>query len=335
MPNKLEPYSYYGQKLISLFARLLFSRTNHSLTELSQMLNCSKQTILRLIRDIKRSYGVDIEESFEDRKKYYRIKTMSGTVPALNLTEKELNALHMCRAFTEHLLGREFFEDATRALEKSQALLPHKKLLPSRHFASFRPGSIDYTPYHGIIQTLIEAMEKRRVCKITYRSIMSKRAKTFYIKPLKIFSYYDTVYVDARLSKKPGRPYKDPDYDPLLAVHRIKKVEMTDRMFEYPKDYDFEKVFNKSFGVMKKESFEVEVEFTGYSARYASERTWSPDQKIINKSRDKLRMSFSASSAPELIAWFLTFEDEAKVLKPAWLIDKMRETIDRMQGIYG
>ena len=72
MPEKRDYYSSYGQKLISLFAKLLFTQRSHSLIELSRMLHCSKQTVLRLVDDIRRSYGVEIEEAMENRKKYYR-----------------------------------------------------------------------------------------------------------------------------------------------------------------------------------------------------------------------------------------------------------------------
>ena len=65
MAEKIDPFSSHGQKLISLFARLLFSRESHSLTDLARMLRCSKQTVLRNIDDIRMSYGVDIEESIE------------------------------------------------------------------------------------------------------------------------------------------------------------------------------------------------------------------------------------------------------------------------------
>jgi len=42
-----------------------------------------------------------------------------------------------------------------------------------------------------------------------------------------------------------------------LAIHRIRKIEITARLFEIPKDYDFEKVFNKNFGVIKEDAFKV------------------------------------------------------------------------------
>ncbi len=85
------------------------------------------------------------------------------------------------------------------------------------------------------------------------------------------------------MARTPGKPYREPEFDPLLAIHRMKKVELTDRMFKFPTDYDFEKTFNKNFGIIKEDSFEVELEFTGWAARYVTERIWSPDQKVIEK----------------------------------------------------
>jgi predicted DNA-binding transcriptional regulator YafY len=144
---------------------------------------------------------------------------------------------------------------------------------------------------------------------------MAARAKSFYIKPLKIFSNRDSVYVHACLARSPGKPYNEPKFDPLLAIHRIKKVELTDRLFEFPKNYDFEKTFKQNFGVIKEDAFEVEVEFTGWAARYVAERIWSPNQKI-HKRNGTTKLTFSASSEPELISWVLSFGQEVRLIKP-------------------
>ncbi len=61
--RKRDPYKSYGKKLLSLFARLLFSDESHSLTELVQMFDCSKQTILRLIDNIRKVYCIDVGET--------------------------------------------------------------------------------------------------------------------------------------------------------------------------------------------------------------------------------------------------------------------------------
>ena len=67
MAEKIDINRSYGEKLISLFVRLLFSGESYSLTELSQMLGCSKQTVLRLLDDIYKAYNVKIEERMEGK----------------------------------------------------------------------------------------------------------------------------------------------------------------------------------------------------------------------------------------------------------------------------
>jgi len=333
MPKKGSDRTY-GEKLIILFARLLFTRERHSLTGLSQALDCSKQTVLRLIEDIERSYKVQVEWSMQGKRRFFHLKTLGQSLPALNLTGTELQALYMCRSFAEHLLGRQFLEEATRALEKGHALLPRETVLSSSHFASFRPGTIDYTPQQDAIRTLIEAMEKKRICEVSYRAIVTERAKTFYIKPYKIFSHRETIYLHAGLAPKPGKLYREPEFDPLLAIHRIVSVALTDRLFVVPGDYDFEKTFNQNFGVIKEEAFEAEVEFSGFAAGFVAERTWSLDQKIQRLADGKIILSFSASSEPELKAWILSFGHEARVIGPDWLKEEITETIGRMDQIY-
>jgi len=121
---------------------------------------------------------------------------------------------------------------------------------------------------------------------------------------------------------------------PLLAVHRIKTVEITGRSYEFPDKFDFEKAFNKNFGVIKEDTFEVEVEFTGWSANYVAERIWSPDQKITKKGKGKIRITFSASSEPELTGKLLSFGEEAQIIKPDWLVEEVAVKVKQMNALY-
>ncbi len=334
MGEKLDLYRSYGQKLISLFVRLLFTGERHSLTELSLALDCSKQTIIRLVNDIHKAYRIDIEETFKGNKKFYRMKRPAKTMPQAPLTGTEIRTLQMCRDFTEHLLGKELYEEATRALLKSLALLPDTDKTYSRHFAAFRPGSIDYTPYGKTIKTLIDAMDKKIVCQLSYQGLTEKKPKTFFIKPLKLFSHRETVYLHAQLARTPGKRYRSPKYDPLLAVHRMKQVELTDRYFEGPDDFDFEKAFNRQFGIMKDETFTVEAAFTGWSASFVAERIWSPDQQITKNDDGTIILAFTASSEPELIAWLLSFGEEARLISPDWLVKDVKLQINKMKKLY-
>ena len=94
-------------------------------------------------------------------------------------------------------------------------------------------------------------------------------------------------------------------------------------------------LFRSHFGVMKDDAFTAEVEFTGWPARFVTERIWSADQKIKRKDDDTIFLSLTVSSETELISWLLSFGDEARLIKPKWLVKEMKLKIDNLAKRYG
>jgi predicted DNA-binding transcriptional regulator YafY len=334
MPKKMNPDLSHSEKLIKLFAMLFFRPGSRSLTQLSDHLGCSKQTVQLLIQKVESGFGVQIERQTVGNRLFYVFSTPRKYPPAAMLTNSELNTLQMCRAFTEHLMGTKQFSDTMLALEKSTLLLPDGAGLPESHFGVMRFGSIDYSPYQKQLLTLVEAMEKKRVCEITYRKIGEPRAKRSRIKPLKIFAQNESVYVHARYAKMPGQPFKVADYDPLLALQRFKTVKMVDTRFVIPKNYDFDRSMNKQFGVIHGKQFKVVAEFTGWAAGFVAERIWSPDQKISHKQDGRVRVEFSSSSEPEVLTWILRFGDEAKLIGPRSLVNELKSRLSCISELY-
>ncbi len=76
------------------------------------------------------------------------------------------------------------------------------------------------------------------------------------------------------------------------------------------------------------------MEFVGFAAGFVAERIRSPDQQIEQLPDGKIHLSFSASSEPELVAWLLSFGDEARLLGPNWLVEKVVETVTRQFETY-
>jgi predicted DNA-binding transcriptional regulator YafY len=334
MPRKKDPDQNYGQKLIRLFTTLLFAGEPKSLIELSQQLNCSKQTVMKIVDDITQCYSVRIEDLYKGRRKYYLIRAPKAFKKALAVTAEELAVLEMCRTFTKHLLGQKLFEEAANAIGKAWLSLSDGHKAGSSHFANVIPGTIDYTPYYPIILALIQAMEGRRVCLIRYQRLTADSAKKFFIKPLKLFSHKDTLYLHARLARTPGKPYREPEFDPLLPIHRIKSLDLTDRNYEFPTTYNFEADYNQTFGVMNNETFQAEIEFSGWAAYFVQERTWSPNQKITKHPKGHISLKFTASSEQEVISWVMSFGPEAVVIKPKWLRKVFRERVCEMSRMY-
>ncbi len=345
MQDKLSPDRTRGMNLISLFAKLFFSGREYSLISLAKELGCSKQTVLSLVEELEQQHWIIIDREMRGGRRYFRIRKAGVGKTRTALTDEEMEVLLMCRAFTGHLLGRDQFDTAMSAIHKSRQLLEQQDhdredtgwgagLAMDQPFGIYRPGAIDYTPHQKHWHALLEAMEKGRVCEITYRKVLEKKAKRSRIKPLKIFSHQENIYVHARYAKMPGELFKPAPYDPLLALHRIQSVEVTDTPFKMPTDYDFEKVFNEHFGVIKGEKFTVKAELSGWAAGYMAERRLSPDQKITRRRGGKVLFRFSATSEPEVISWVLSFGEEARLLEPASLVEKLRRQLETVLEFY-
>lgn len=65
-----------------------------------------------------------------------------------------------------------------------------------------------------------------------------------------------------------------------------------------------------------------------------AERVWSPGQQIVRKGKDKIRLTLKASSEPEVTDWLLSFGDQARLIEPVWLVNKVSSTVDRLKKIY-
>jgi len=335
MSKKIKPDKDHGQKVIELFFKLYFSPYEYSLTELSRELECSKQTIGRIVDKINSSTeGIKIEDFIKDRRRIFKIKKDKIPAKKMNLSQSEYGLLQMCCSFTKHLIGKETFDQALNALGKSQVLIKNRQIVSAKHFATFTPGTIDYSGHQQIIKNLIIAMENSKVCKLTYKSIWNQEPKIFYIKPLKLFSKDDTIYLHAQMAKAPGKVYKPPKFDPLLVIHRIEGLDITKTSFKFPDNFDFEKTFNQTFGVMKEDFFQARVEFSGYAARHVKERIWSHDQVIKEKKGNKIELTFTATSYIEALSWILSYGYEARVLEPEWFVEEMQAEVKKMYGSY-
>ncbi|MEX1330490.1 MAG: WYL domain-containing protein [Desulfobacterales bacterium] len=52
------------------------------------------------------------------------------------------------------------------------------------------------------------------------------------------------------------------------------------------------------------------------------------------KKNGKTILTFCASSEPELASWILSFGDEAKIIKPDWLVENVKSMIDNMSTLF-
>jgi len=319
----------YGEKLIRLYHLLLTAHKWFATRELEIALNCSKQTVARLVRDLSLA-GVPIaeDENLESRRrikpKAYRIENRPQKWPAVS--PMEIALLEMARSFSSHLMGHVQADATNLALMKIgggnwQAA-----------FGCYSPGRINYAPHQQKIQRLIEAIAERHVCRVRYRKIEGAQARELWIRPHMLVANQDTVYLHAALARdhRSGRAGQAL----LLAVHRLERVMATHDTFAPPDTMQIESDFNATFGIIKQEPFWVRLRLWGWAAAFARERHWSEGERYLEKSDGALELIFQAASPYELLGQVLWFGDQAKIMAPDWLVAQMQTQVAGIAANY-
>lgn len=176
-------------------------------------------------------------------------------------------------------------------------------------------GAKDYSKQGKVIDDLARAIFSSRVCRMTYHSFHDDKMKELRVAPLHFFENHGGLYLFVRLEKKPDIL--------VLAVDRIKKLDVTDRAFEYPDDFDPEKILEPAFGVVYDEPVNVKVWFSREQARYVKERRWAAEQRIMDNPDGSIILEMKTSGRFEVKKWVLSWGAAALVLEPADLRDEV------------
>ncbi|MDL2279119.1 WYL domain-containing transcriptional regulator [Desulfovibrio sp. OttesenSCG-928-G11] len=323
MGKKWNKDSGPGEKLLRLFSLLLFAHQRYSLTALAEILECSKQTVLRLIDQLEAAGWAKVKRQDVGRRAIFWIER-PGALPKVSLSPEGIRELMLCRAFLEHMLPRTLDSKADTALRQSFAYIPEADSLSAavtgKIGGALSKGRIDYSLVRGELETLIQAASNKTVCEVAYTSATSGEARTFDFAPMRILAHGESLYVAGWEVKPKGTPLPVHDDATTLLAHRIKQVRLTRRIWDkLPEPAD-----TGNFGIMRGEPFSVSIKITTPEATtYVAERIWSEDQKIVGHEDGSLTLTMTTQSAPETVAWVLSLGSAAEVLAPQWLREEI------------
>ncbi len=334
MPAKWDAHKTPGEKLIGLYSLLVFTERPYSLTRLAELLGCSRQTVLRLIEQIERSNQIGIESWLEGGQRHYRAR---GSRRAVNvsLDAEGIHKLLLCRDIVQHLLPDGMRAAVDESLGKAAHLGGNggEHVSPAQSVASALPkGAIDYSPHEDVLRQVLDAIRNRRICTLRYRSPSKPEASEMTLAPYALVAFRDGLYLRGRLQKALANPQDY--YDPTLAVHRIEAFAATDEPFEPITDAETGKP-ELSFGLITGSPFEAVVDVTAGAAAYVKERVWSSNQKIEVHADGSITIRFTSTSEPEVLAWVLSFGEEAVLREPARLRERIQDRLCQALGRYG
>ena len=144
------------------------------------------------------------------------------------------------------------------------------------------------------------------------------------VRPIKLVAYREGLYLLHNSMKEPA-PH-------MMPVQRISGITQEEATFT-KKDIPYDEVPG-TFGVIAGKPFTVVAKVSSHAANYVSERTWSEDQKIKTYKDGSIKITFTATSKPEVISWVLGFSGEIELLEPVELRDELKKRLHKMMKAY-
>lgn len=320
-----------AEKLLALYTMMLVNPDPMTLTSMANKLDCSKQTIGRLIDQLESSNFGKIVREKRGRENLYSLARPQKR-PYISLNAEGLSQLALCREFLLRLLPPAMARHMENSLNQAAAFLPENSCFTSGIGASVAKGRINYAPFEKIMQTLIKAISAKRVCRVSYRRQRHLPAREYDFAPRRLVAFHESIFVQGFVVTEKGPVEKLYDNPALLSLHRFTSCNMTQRKADNlpePETPDL-----SMLGLIQSKPFSFAVRFYPKSATYAAERQWSQDQTVEDLPDGSVILRATAASEAECVAWVLSFGDSCKVLEPDWFKELVMTKISNMAALY-
>lgn len=323
MPTR-EKGSWANQLVTVLEALKLLSRPQGaSYDELEEGLSVSRRQVYR-IKDLVGNMGIavhEVEGNLLETKKRFSIEgSQLLRLPNLSpLTFPEVLALYAVRGNLGIYQGTSIAEGLDSAFVKLGMILPPGMRKALERYASlFIPNSKRAKNFAGqeeIIDDLHYAMLNNLTCTATYHSFSDHNVKKFNVNPLHFFERDGGLYLLVAVTH-----YGDLR---ILAVERIKEIDITDEIFSYPDGLNPQEFLEMAFNITYDDPLEVKIWFSIDQAPYIVERQWAKEQSIKKQLDGSIILEMKTSGWDEVKRWVMGFGREAEVITPV----EMREEI--------
>lgn len=310
MPAKKNTDTSYGEKLLRLYIHLLNNGGKHYLSDLPNILDCSRANAYKLVRDIEKVLKNDLKTGKDGRKRWYSIRSYNyRNLEAI--TAEELNALHMCKDIAKELLPEENVNLVESTILNLSCMLKESDFT-NRHniqqqkvwFCS--KGYIDYSKHTVTIDSLAKAICNKTYCYVTYTPIQSTEPKQYFYAPERIICSNNAYYVLGHKIHRDTNNIRPTNF----AIHRVLEVTPTNQKFSY----EFDEHNLGYFGLQWHEPKQFFIHFSAEAAPYIKERVWSSKQKITEHDDGSIILQIASTSEPELNSWVRSFGNEAKII---------------------
>ncbi len=306
-------------RLLRLIA-LLQSGRSYNADQLAEELEVSRRTVFR---DLNMLEMARVPYYYDPDEGSYRISA-HYFLPPINLTIPEALSLLV---LTSRLRSGKLplLQHASRAGMKVQQVLPaavreHVGDLMER--LTFRlPPVSRHRGVDAVFADLASAIADHKVCRLLYISFHERKQIRTELSPLRLSFIGRAWYVIGHSSLHEQRR--------TFKLGRIRDLELTDRTFEPPEDFNAEEHFGRAWQMIPEgRLYDVHLHFDAKVAGNVAEVGWHPSQQIEWNDDGSIEFRVTVDGIGEISWWVLGYGRCVEVVSPPELRRWVRETAE-------
>jgi predicted DNA-binding transcriptional regulator YafY len=314
-------------RLLQLIGLLQAGR-GHNAESLALECRVCRRTIFRDL-DLLRQSGIPL--TFDEEQQHYRIPGACLLPPTNFTSEEALSLVVLC-----HELGNEsslpFLGPARSAAVKLESSLPlrlREQLRDVVSTVSIKAPPIN--PLEGckaIYQQLLDAIVHRRSVRIRYESLQEQKEIVTRLSPYRVFFSRRSWYVVGRSSLHRAKR--------TFHLGRVLSATTLDDRFRIPRGFSIERYLGNAWHIIREKGrdSQVIVRFNKLVAKNVAEVNWHRTQRLERRDDGSLDFHVTVSGLNEISWWILGYGDQAEVLHPPELRQRVADRVKRMAAIY-
>jgi len=302
---------------------LLRGRPGLSAGELARECEVTERTIYRYITGLS-SANIPI---YFDRG--YRLLS-DAFLPPLNLTLDDYLVLKMALSSSVFANQSPLRKQPKVVLAKIEANLNpvvRKDLNRLGDVASVNVKSTsDFSRLSLMFKLIEQSILNRKSLKFVYESLKSKESSRQVDPYSLVFRRHAWYLVGFCHRRNEVR---------IFRLNRIKKITLLDKSFQRKQDFSLSDFFKDSWELYQGKPVCVRIKFRGIGAKVVGSGQHHPSEKITKLKDGSLIYEVKVNGIEEICRWILGFGEDAKVLEPKNLKEKIRSTVEKMKRFYG
>lgn len=304
-------------RLLQLITMLQRS-SRYTVDELARELGVSRRTVFRDLNMLEMAH---IPYHFDPEQGGYRIGR-HFFLPPINLTLTEALAILMMAGKMRGAGKIPLLNQGAKAAMKVESALPqhirkHVGSILDNLKVSMGPMS-RHEDLDTIFDDLTAAIEDRKVCKLVYVSFQEKKQIITHVHPLRLVfmskAWYLLGYSSEHLELR------------TFKLGRIRKLIVTDRIFEKRDDGDLDEYFGMAWQMIPEgKLYDIHLHFDEKVAGNVAEVIWHKSQKIEWNDDGSIEFHVTVDGIGEISWWIIGYGNQVEVISPAPLRKRIAE----------